>query len=867
MIMKKVLFTLVSFCIVTLLNAQCNYERKLINPQLTDEDLVGILFVDDTLGYSVGESNALIRTIDGGATWESIDVPEFENRNVKYGMVMNESRDTIIMYGTEMFVADKYFNNVDRFNPSDATEELNFILFYNTPKGYWFARDNDGGINLHISKDKGSTWEAVEELQFLDQYEGVVDIHFLNSEIGFAVTSFGKIYKTLDGGDSWGLFYSNNSYYFNCLDAVNEENLFIGSSNGILKTKNGGSSWELITLTDNSDVVSGIDFITADSGYVTTNNGYTQQSNFFKTVNGGLSWEKVNQFEDSYNQAFNSFFFKGNKAFLSGRFGLITEINLINKDYKIFSGENTPWLRKADSNSKDDIIAVGEDGQFMISTDKGNTFDIKKLPYDDLFFEYIEYYNDDTIMLVGGDKSSSMGIVLLSTDGGDIWNEIYKLTNDNFRYADINENGAILAVGKDSLHYSDNFGKDWQKFEPLVLTGSQSLNSTKFVNDSTWLVMSFGEDVHITRTTDYGQSWENVYTDDNGYRIIHSIHFINDAIGYLCGNYSLLLKTVDAGKTWISMNEISQTNIYECVLFYDEQNGYIVAGYMLYQTSNGGETWSLIEDSRFANETEDICILEDKSLVVFGRGGTIIKFSAEQLKDLTFENDEYTICQEQNLEFEFPMEYNVIYNWFLDDNLVSNTNKLSKNIDIPDNYTLSFIRQNSCDIKDTITTNINVLDLIISDKPLITLLNDTLFTDADNEIVWYYNGEAILNSNENFIVPTGYGDYEVADSSACGVVMSDVFAYSETTSVDNLTQEVFRVYPNPARDYINISFKNNEAIELVEVYNVMGVRILSVRGNEQNLYNLKTSEFENDIYILRISTNEKQYQKMIQIAH
>ncbi len=76
-------------------------------------------------------------------------------------------------------------------------------------------------------------------------YQGkLTDVFFINDSVGFIVGDYGYIGKTTDGGITWeekGILYTNDFYsvYFE-----NQNTGYVTGNNIILKTNNGGYTWE-----------------------------------------------------------------------------------------------------------------------------------------------------------------------------------------------------------------------------------------------------------------------------------------------------------------------------------------------------------------------------------------------------------------------------------------------------------------------------------------------------------------------------------------------------------------------------------------------------------------------------------------------
>ncbi len=149
---------------------------------------------------------------------------------------------------------------------------------------------------------------------------------------------------------------------------------------------------------------------------------------------------------------------------------------------------------------------------------------------------------------------------------------------------------------------------------------------------------------------------------------------------------------------------------------------------------------------------------------------------------------------------------------------------------------------------------LNYFDLTPSglEKPLVSIHNDTLFSDWNGTQQWYCNGSAVPGANSNFLIPEINGDYSVvAERSGCFSDSSDQIVVTFTNISENLANMDVRVFPNPCSDWLNINIEgqNTEALKL---------SILDMTDQtlyEQQLFSsivLPTNGFPPGIYILRI---------------
>ncbi len=164
----------------------------------------------------------------------------------------------------------------------DTNQYLSTIFFTDSLNGWVGGYDHNGNNFVLKTSDGGKTWTSTS-------LHGVPSsLYFTNRDTGYCTTFYG-IYKTINGGVSWNITYSDSVVY-NSIKFTDENNGWaVGnttSNNGfLLKTTNAGNNWNESPLP--AVVVSPQVQLTNDStGYFVSQ----KSGNIWKTSNGGNDW-------------------------------------------------------------------------------------------------------------------------------------------------------------------------------------------------------------------------------------------------------------------------------------------------------------------------------------------------------------------------------------------------------------------------------------------------------------------------------------------------------------------------------------------------------------------------------------------------
>lgn len=268
--------------------------------------IYSISFADANNGIVAGDGGGMLRTSDGGNSWQDITNPSFNSGYDYYTRVKYISPAVLL-------AAD----NHGRFYTS-ADQGASFDLLFSDAMngsiaGMDFINQDTGWLTVNINAwdevnsvsifhviiyrtvDGGFSWDS-SATQFpitsdYSLYKPLNDIKFFNGNIGYAAGRGGSIYKSIDGGVTWALLSnlpaSEADKDISSISIVDENIVFVSGGQGlVMKSVNGGASWQSVNtgLPSNYTGFGKILMLDASQGMVFSN------GNVYTTLDGGASW-------------------------------------------------------------------------------------------------------------------------------------------------------------------------------------------------------------------------------------------------------------------------------------------------------------------------------------------------------------------------------------------------------------------------------------------------------------------------------------------------------------------------------------------------------------------------------------------------
>ncbi len=619
----------------------------------TTQHLNSIHFPTSSVGYACGNAGTIIKTTNGGNSFQTLTVSFNQNLNRIY--FANNNVGYAVGGGGLMLKTNNAGATWDSVY-SGVTQSLNTIHFINASKGFV------GGAAGVILKtiDSGNTWVSSANGITAGQSDQVNDIFFTDSLTGFATVS-NTIYKTVNGGATWSVLLYNMTFTYRDIQFLNKDTGFICGNAGmyfVIRTINGGQTWEQ-SYTSN---VAPFNQITFD----TDNNILLAGAGLWKSKDFGLTWQEVitapqSEFTQNYLR-FNAVSgFNLTAGITAGTSGTIYKNQLF--DSIVWS----PGIGLSDSTNRNPWVNVNNTTTYFVTAKINGC-----IANDDItiYVNPLKLSARNLYTVSCGDTAKLNATLNLnsSTQGLQfLWSPATYLNQTNianptaviekntqYQVKAITNNGCVDSL---SIDVNLNFGAKltqklftvacgqqtqlktdtnvWGKF---YFPSTQDLEKTFFLNDTVGFV---GGNNYLVKTVDGGKTWSSnliqtgyqvkkihfrtallgyvaVYatstlmrgvilktTDGgnnwvvqdpmgSGYNLITDVWFTSDLVGYAISNPGKILKTVNGGNSWVAVNT-SVTNYLYAIYFTSATTGYAVGnGATLLKTTNSGSSWTQI---------------------------------------------------------------------------------------------------------------------------------------------------------------------------------------------------------------------------------------------------------------------------------
>lgn len=537
------------------------------NPLPQGNTLNDVFFIDQHTGWAVGDAGTIMKSTNGGLTFELINFPTHKN-----------------------------LASVEFFDPITGliTGESGIIL-----------KTIDGGLS----------WNQVET----GLSANYTDMCIINSSNAWLSCDDGTILKSIDYGDTWQVAFSDTSMQFNSISFVDENHgwatgAFDTYDASLVRTSDGGNTW--------TSHEPPFDYPVLDICFTDTLTGYASSSiddPYFlvkKTTDGGESWQIIGD-EVYYGEFYDIMFtdpdhgwIAGSSATVPGSYGILYFTD--DGGMTWYPGENSNYEYQGDFNAvyfinSDKGWMVGSSGNALYSIDGGvHWTNVKTGSNGSCILEDVFFTDDQNGWVVGASFYTFESKIFHTSDEGNSWHAQPPLDHmlNSIYFVDPLEGwivgGRSLQANTTAIYHTSNGGNQWE------IQFSENLNNGDFSDiyfkdaEYGWAVGDGGnqyppENISLFYyTEDGGENWINHSFDIH--HALSSICFVDDETGYISG-HKTILRTIDGGQSWTEI--WTGPHYLKDIFFTDSNHGWALGDSatrypyrdVIMRTTDGGITW------------------------------------------------------------------------------------------------------------------------------------------------------------------------------------------------------------------------------------------------------------------------------------
>ncbi|MEI6823271.1 MAG: YCF48-related protein [Bacteroidota bacterium] len=813
----------------------------------TTDWLQSIFFTDVNTGYVVGYNGTIRKTTNAGGTWTALTSGTGQFLNSIYFTDANTgyiaSKDGILKTTN----AGSSWTKLT----SGTTSSLSSIYFTDANTGYILG--NYYNSTIFKTTDAGNSWTEIFSIpyDYSTTSHNLRSIYFKDSNTGYVTEDNGKIIKTTNAGLTWSQLTSGTSNILRSIYFTDANNGYmVGDSKTIIKTTNAGSTWSTITsfsavIYDNLESVY---FTNANTGYAVGNNGH-----IIKTTTAGLTWDVLTS--GTTNPLWSIYFTDINTGYAVGSSGTILKTTNAGSTWTSLTSGTTQALTSIYFINANTGYVFGSAGTILKTIDAGLTWIALASGTTENFIN-VYFTNINTGYAVTGTNGAGFGSIYKLSDIDNAtfsWQPIVGLNNPIISnpIAKANANttykvtitpnattGCNIYIDSVKVIINNGITVDAGVNKNINCGDSVQLNAVPNINNSnytyTWLPQIGVSNPNISNpkvspntTTTYIVS----LNQNNGCNLlsIDSVKVIVNAL------------TVDAG---INMNVNCGDSVQLNAIPSFINGNYIYS----WSPTNGISNSNIINPKVSPNTTTTFIVSLNPNN---GCGIKVDSLKINVIPLTVYAGTNKIVCYGDTIVLNATGGNSYAWN-----------NGVVQGIPFTPSNTTTYIvtlAYNGCTAKDSLIVTVNPVPTI----PTIAQNGSLLMSSSVTNNQWFSNGNPIPSATSQFYNVTVSGFYQVQVANTYGCKSISTVTNVDLTGIEeNVNNNLFKVYPNPAYSKINVEINTNLIGSIFTITDQIGKTVLSGKLNIETS-TIELGDLSGGIYLLSIGNNVKQTFKVI----
>ena len=528
------------------------------SPQPQGNTLTGLDFAGNR-GYAAGAFGTLLRTDDAGANWTGVNTGLTDP--LARVRVIN-ANTVVVGGGCALRRSDDGGNSFSRL-PWTASDEScpSPIVSFHFPSpsvGYLVIRDG----SVFKTTDGGQTFSRQTSVPGSASAGGSrepTDIFFTSATEGVAVTGPGgaKVFRTTDSGNSWVDVASPAQFLrgVTFVDALN--GVAVGHGKTMLTTDDGGVTWDPQPLAGAPvQDLTGVDCTSATTCLMTESNGH-----LLRTTDGGATGAEITP---ATSRILAASFSSPTRVVAVGEGGTTVTSDDGGVNYAPLGGAvsaNALQRLRATSSSVANVGAAN--GTLLRTTDGGFNWSSVGVPTTATVLD-ASFPTTST-----GFAIDSLGVAFKTVNGGSSWQILNTGTTDLPTAVYAPSPDIVLLSGGFGIRRSTNGGAT---FDPVTDSDLARARLANILPAGNTILAYGGKALRVSN--DNGNGWQTVPLPKKT-RVLDA-SFFSDRAGFILTTKRQLLRTRNAGKTWVDNPAIATNSAYG-ISFASPSEGFVLA--------------------------------------------------------------------------------------------------------------------------------------------------------------------------------------------------------------------------------------------------------------------------------------------------
>lgn len=456
-----------------------------------------------------------------------------------------------------------------------------------------------------------------------------------------------------------------------------------------------------------------------------------------------------------------------------------------------------------------------------------------------------------------------------TTNGGTTWTQI-TISPGIWYIRDVifwDADHGVVITGDPDIYVTSNGGATWTK-----ATG-MSFGPQKATYGTGNILFAACGDEKIIKSTNGGLTWNEVYSGVFTYLFL-SVDFLDGMFGLVGGEDGKVLKTTNGGNSWTTHIAGPSSHLWQDIHLYNTDSAFIcgtIDG--IYKTIDGGDTWVSDYTSSAGRSLYDIDFTDDNTGFVCCSGGIILKkippFHADFIASDT------QICTGDTVIFtNLSSPSATSFNWTFEGGTPPASTEMNPSViyDSPGDFDVTLVASDGTQTDTEVKPE--YIHVSASPAPEIngtedvcqgeTYAYETQAVTGDTYAWEVTGGEIVSGSGTSKISvewnALGAGSVYVVETTAAGCSAASDFPVTIVICTGNSEQqpEEISIYPNPAGDYLSLSFRAGETEQVhLKLFDLLGKEIWSGEpsGGEGSL-RIDMTRFRPGLYLLMLQTQD-----------